>query len=82
MAPKKFPRSQIKALAEQLGHNPEHVLEIAIKHTVVVVTSLQLGRDGNVSMGVFGPNTWDSYHAVDEDDQPDVDKPTPHAPGS
>ena len=75
MSAKKFPRSQMKAIARQLGHDPQDVLEICIKSNVVVVTRLQRGRDGEVSMGLFGPNTWDGYHAVDEDDVDDVPEP-------
>jgi hypothetical protein len=81
MAAKKFPRSQIKAICEPLGHDPEDVLEIAIRHNVVVVIRLSRDRFGNVSNGVFGPVTCESYHYVDEDDV-DVDKPTADAAGA
>lgn len=74
MTAKRFPRSQIKAICEQLGHDPTDVTEITIRHDLVVVTRLQRDRNGDVSMGLFGPNTWDGYHRVDEDDE-DLDRP-------
>ena len=81
MAPKKFPRSQIKAICEQLGHDPEDVLEIAIRANVVVVIRLSRDRFGNLSTGIFGPVTHEIYHYIDNDDE-DVDKPTADGPGA
>lgn len=77
----KFPRSQVTAIARQLGHDPADVLEIAIRHSVVVVIRLSRDRHGNVNTGLFGPVTVESYHGIDEDDG-NVDQPPADGPGS
>ena len=72
-------RSAINELVKELGHDPADVCEVSIKYNVVIVTRLSRDRRGEPIMGLFGVETNDVYHGIDNDVE-DLDDQAPDGP--